>query len=214
MKKHSRSLALLLAFLMIFSIAACSSPDIPEETTDAATESETASTRVPETTETYTEATTEEPEVSTVAPPETTAEIITPPETEPPHVTDTLRIIMQNQIGEAMLSGLAEEKYKSLLADREKAMLFGHGLEIELSKTEKLTEKIENLVLAGEYKYDLILTDPLIGTEMLSVGLLEDLSGVGIDIESAPGIRKSITDSLTVGGGIYLFSSDARGVFS
>ncbi|MBO5701816.1 MAG: hypothetical protein J6S71_05210 [Clostridia bacterium] len=205
MKKYSRSLALLLAILMIFSVAACADSDTPEVTTEA----ETASTAAPETTETVTDVTTEEPSVSVVAPPETTEEITTPPETEPPKATDTIRIIMQSGIGEAILSGLAEEKYKSLLSDREKALLYDFGLGIELSKTEDLAEKIGNLVLAGENKYDLILTDPMIGTEMLSSGFLEDLSGAGIAIENAPGIRQSITESLTVGGGIYLYSSYA-----
>ncbi len=205
MKKYSRSLALLLALLTILSVAACAGSNTPEETTEA----ETAGTTAPETTETYTDVTTEEPSVSVVAPPETTEEITSPPATNPPKATDTVRIIMQNDIGEAILSGLAEEKYKPLLSDRESALLRDFGLGIELSKTDNLKEKIENLVLAGEYKYDLILTDPLIGTEMLSSGLLEDLSGVGIDIENAPGIRESITESLAVGGGIYLYSSYA-----
>ena len=198
-------MALLLAILVLFSVAACTASNDPEDTS----ETETADTAAPESTETVTDVTTEEPSVSVVAPPETTTETVTPPETEPPKETDTVRIIMQNGIGEAILSGLGEEKYKPLLSDRESALLRDYGLGIELSKTEKLAEKIENLVLAGEYKYDLILTDPLIGTEMLSSGLLEDLSGVGIDIENAPGIRESITESLKVGGGIYLYSSYA-----
>ena len=89
MKKYSRSLALLLALLMMISVAACAGESIPEETTEA----ETASTAAPETTETVTEVTTEEPNVSVVAP-ETTAE--TAPETQPPEASDTIRIIMQN----------------------------------------------------------------------------------------------------------------------
>ena len=202
MKKYSRSLALLLALLMMISVAACAGESIPEETTEA----ETASTAAPETTETVTEVTTEEPNVSVVAP-ETTAE--TAPETQPPEASDTIRIIMQNGKGEAILSGLADEKHKTLLKERENALLREFGLEIELSKTENLAGKIENLVLAGEHPYDLILTDPADGTAMLSSGLLEDLSGIGINIESTPGIRESITKSLSVGGKIYLYSSYA-----
>ena len=205
MKKISRSLALLLAILLTLSVAACAHSDDPQETT----ESETADTTAPETTEINIAITTEEPGVSTAPPPETTEDTATPPETNPPKASDTIRIIMQNGVGEAILSGLAEEKYKSTLQEREKALLFEHGLEIELSRTEDLAKNIKNLVLSGEYKYDLILTDPLAGTEMLSFGLLEDLSGVGINIENAPGIRESITESLSFGGGIYLYSSYA-----
>ena len=168
MKKISRSLALLLAILMTFSVAACAHSDDPQETT----ESETADTTAPETTEINIAITTEEPEVSTAPAPETTEDTAPPPETEPPKASDTIRIIMQNGVGEAILSGLAEEKYKSTLQEREKALLFEHGLEIELSRTEDLAKNIKNLVLSGEYKYDLILTDPLAGTEMLSFGLL------------------------------------------
>ena len=209
MKKYSRSLALLLAILMIIPIIACADSDTPTETTAAETEAETASTTAPETTEINIAITTEEPEVSTAPPPETTEDTAPPPGTEPPKASDTIRIIMQNDAGEAVISGIAEEKYKYALEDREKALLFEHGLEIELSRTEDLAKNIKNLVLSGEYKYDLILTDPLAGTEMLSFGLLEDLSGVGINIENAPGIRESITESLSVGGGIYLYSSYA-----
>ena len=205
MKKYSRSLALLLALLMMISVAACAGESTPEETSEA----ETASTAAPETTETVTEVTTEEPSVSVVAP-ETTTEITLPPETtQPPEETDAIRVIMQNGVGEAILSGLADEKHKTLLEEREKALLYDHALEIELSRTDNLAEKIENLVLSGEDKYDLILTDPMIGIQMTSAGLLENLAGIGIDIEKTPGIRESITESLSVGGGIYLYSSYA-----
>ena len=212
MKKYSRSLALLLALLMLISVAACSSSSDPAETT----EDVTASTTVPETTETSPEVTTEEPSVSVVAPPETSSpettsapETTEPPETEPPKATDKIRIIMQNEIGETILSGLAEGNQKDLLASREKALLYDFGVEIELSKTDDLKSKIENLVLAGESKYDLILTDPLLGTEMFASGLLEDVSGAGISISDLPGTIGSITESLSIGGKVYLFSSVA-----
>lgn len=211
-------MALLLALLVIFSAAACAGSNVPEETTlpetsdSAATvtesDAEPTSTTAPETTEDYIEETTREPEVSTAISPETTEEITAPPETEPPKATDTVRIIMQNGRGEAILSGLIEEEYKTLLKEREDALVRDFGLGIELSKTENLEDKIKNMVLAGENKYDLILTDPIIGAQMLSAGLLEDLTGAGIEIQKAPGIRESITESLSVGGGIYLFSSD------
>ena len=138
MKKYSRSLALLLALLVIFSAAACAGSNVPEETTlpetsdSAATvtesDAEPTSTTAPETTEDYIEETTRDTEVSTAISPETTEEITAPPETEPPKATDTVRIIMQNGRGEAILSGLIEEKYKTLLKEREDALVRDFGL--------------------------------------------------------------------------------------
>lgn len=194
MKNHSRLPALLLCLLLLFSSAACSSGE-PEET---------ESTTAPETTEAIIEETTEEV-ISVVAPPETTA-----PETTDPTPAETIRIIMQDGKGEAILSALAEDKYKSLLDAREQSLLYEHSAEIELSKAEDLKSTIENLVLAGESRYDLVLTDPFIGADLLNSALLENLSGAGIGITpESIGVGKSITASLTVGGGVYLFASDA-----
>ena len=117
---------------------------------------------------------------------------------------------MQDGKGEAILSALAEDKYKPLLDAREQALLYEHSAEIELSKAENLKSSIENLVLAGESRYDLVLTDPFIGADLLNSGLLENLSGAGIGITpESIGTRRSITASLTVGSGVYLFASDA-----
>ena len=198
MKNHSRLTALLLCILLLLSSAACSSGET-EET------SETANTPAPETTAAITEETTEEV-ISVVAPPETTEA----PETEPPTPTETIRIIMQNGKGEVILSALSDDKYKPILAERERALLYEHSSEIELSKADDLKSTITNLVLAGESRYDLVLTDPFIGSDLLNSGLLENLSGAGIAISpESIGIGKSITESLTVGGGVYLFASDA-----
>ena len=195
MKNHSRLTALLLCLLLILSSAACSSGEVEE----------TESTTAPETTAAIIEETTEEV-ISVVAPPETTEA----PETNDPTPTETIRIIMQDGKGEAILSALAEDKYKPLLDAREQALLYGHSAEIELSKAENLKSSIENLVLAGESRYDLVLTDPFIGADLLNSGLLENLSGAGIGITpESIGTRRSITASLTVGGGVYLFASDA-----
>lgn len=199
MKKNSRLIALLLAWLLLLSSAACSSGETEE----------TVSTTAPETTEAITEETTEEASITVVATPESTAPE-TETETEAPKPTETIRIIMQEGKGEAILSALAEDKYKPVLDAREQALLYGHSAEIELSKTDNLKSKIESLVLAGESKYDLLLTDPFIGVDLLNSGLLENISGAGIGItpESIV-VNKSITESLTVGGGVYLFASDA-----
>lgn len=195
MKNHSRLTALLLSLLLLLSSAACSSGEVEE----------TESTTAPETTAAIIEETTEEV-ISVVAPPETTEA----PETNDPTPTETIRIIMQDGKGEAILSALAEDKYKPLLDAREQALLYEHSAEIELSKAENLKSSIENLVLAGESRYDLVLTDPFIGADLLNSGLLENLSGAGIGITpESIGTRRSITASLTVGGGVYLFASDA-----
>ncbi len=194
MKNHSRLTALLLSLLLLLCSAACSSGESEE----------TASTTAAETTAAITKETTEEV-ISVVAPPETTA-----PETETHKPTETIRIIMQDGKGEAILSALAEDKYKPLLDAREKALLYEHSAEIELSKTDDLKSRIEALVLAGESRYDLVLTDPFIGADLLNSGLLENLSGAGIGVTpDSIGVRRSITASLTVGGGVYLFASDA-----
>ncbi len=194
MKNHSRLIALLLCLLLLLSSAACSGGETEE----------TESTTAPETTAAITEETTQEV-ISVVAPPETFA-----PETTASNPTETIRIIMQDGKGEAILSALAEDKYKPILDAREKTLLYEHSAEIELSKAENLKSKIEALVLAGESRYDLVLTDPFIGADLLNSGLLENLSGAGIGVTpESIGARRSITASLTVGGGVYLFASDA-----
>lgn len=201
MKNHSRLTALLLALFLLLASSACSGGET-EETTEATTE---ASQTAPETTEAITEVTTEEV-ISVVAPPETTEA----PETKPPKSEEAIRIIMQNGEGEAILSALAEDKYKPLLDAREKALLYEHSAEIELSKADSLEKTIENAVLSGAGKYDLLLISPLAGIELLNAGLLENLASAGISITpDSAGVGRSITESLTVGKGVYLFASDA-----
>jgi hypothetical protein len=200
MKKHSRLTALLLALFMLLGSAACSGGQT-EETTEA----ETASTTAPETTEANTLETTEE-SITVVAPPETTSA----PETEPPKPEEIIHIIMQDGKGEAILSALAEDKYKPLLDAREKALLYDHSAQIELSKAENLENTVKNHALAGDSRYDLVLIDPMTGIELLSEGALENLASAGISITpDSIGVGKSITESLSVGKGIYLFASDA-----
>ena len=159
MKNHSRLTALLLCLLLLLSSAACSSGEVEE----------TENTTAPETTAAIIEETTEEV-ISVVAPPETTEA----PETTETTPTEAIRIIMQDGKGEAILSALAEDKYKPLLDAREQALLYGHSAEIELSKAENLKSSIENLVLAGESRYDLVLTDPFIGADLLNSGFSEN----------------------------------------
>lgn len=206
MKKHSRPLALLLAFLTILSIAACKTTEIPEETT--VSESESASTVAPETTEALTVA----PPVETTADStatDTDSNTATPPETSAPEKKDTLSVIMQTGVGEPILSGLADEKYAALLDAREKALLYEHNTGIELSRTDDLVTKIKNTVQTSENRFDLILTDPAVGGELIRSGLLEDLSGAGIEINSLSGTVGSITQSLALGKRTYLFASKA-----
>jgi hypothetical protein len=205
MKKHSRPLALLLALILLTSVAACTAQELPESTT----EEESASTSAPETTTVLTEEETTEEEVTTAPAPPDTDESTAPPETEPPVKKDTLRIIMQTGVGEPMLSGLAAEKFKGILDAREKALLYSHSAAIELSRTEDLVSKIKSVVLTSGTSFDLILTDPAIGGELMRSGLLEDLSGAGIAINTLPGTLAGITDSLSLGGRTYLFASAA-----
>lgn len=201
MKKYSRLTALLLAVFMLLGSAACSGGE-----TEGTTEAETAATTAPETTAADTEETTEE-SITVVAPPEETTD---PPETEPPKPEEILRIIMQEGNGEAILSALADEEIAPLLDAREKALLYEHSAQIELSKTEDLEGYIKNHALAGDSRYDLVLTSPMTGIELLSASALENLAGAGISITpESIGVRRSITESLSVGGGVYLFASDA-----
>lgn len=197
MKNNSRLTALLLAlFLLLFSAACSAGGD--EETT------ETAGTSAPETTVAITEETTEEV-ITVVTPPETTT-----PETLPPEPNDILRILMQDGEGEALLSGLGDEENRDLLAAREQKLLYEHGLAIELSKTANLSEKLQNDLLAGNCIYDLLLPNAALGMELLAAGLLENLSEAGIGITpDSIGIQKSITESLSVGGGVYLLCGTA-----
>ena len=209
MKKNSRSLALLLAFFLLIGSVGCS-PSMPEETTSA----EAASTTAPETTEIITEETTADStqvvEIPETSAPETSAPDTTAPETEPPKAKDTLRIIMKDGTTEAILSELAEEKYQSLLSAREKALLYDHAAQIELSKTENLKNIVQNQVLAADIRYDLILTDPLTGIELVNTGLLENLNTAGISITpDSIGVGSSITKSLAIGENIYLVASNA-----
>lgn len=201
MKKYSRLTALLLAVFMLLGCAACSGGET-EDTTEAET---AATTTAPETTEADTEETTEE-SITVVAPPETTD----PPETEPPKPEEILRIIMQKGGGEAILSALADEEIAPLLDAREQALLYEHSAQIELSKTEDLEGHVKNHALAGDSRYDLVLTSPMTGIELLSASALENLAGAGISITpESIGTRRSITESLSVGGRVYLFASDA-----
>ena len=198
MKKNSRFPALLLALLLLISAASCSAGG-DEETT------EIASTTAPETTVDHTEETTEEA-ITVVVLPETTET----PETLPPDPDDILRILMQDGTGEPIISALGAEEDRELLAAREQKLLRDYGVAIELSKTASLSEKLQNDLLAGNCGYDLLLTNAPLGIELLSAGLLENLSEAGIGItHDSIGIHQGITESLTIGGGTYLIHGDA-----
>lgn len=203
MKNNSRLTALLLALFLLLSSAACSAGG-DEET------AETADTSAPETTVAITEETTEEV-ITVVATPETAdPEITEITETLSPEPSDILRILMQDGEGEALLSGLGDGNDRDLLAAREQKLLYEHGLAIELSKTENLSEKLQNDLLAGSFGYDLLLVNAALGVELLAAGLLENLSEAGIGITpDSIGVHKGITESLTVGGGTYLLHSEA-----
>ncbi len=216
MKKYSRSLALLLGVFLLISAAACSYGGSVE-----ISDSEITDTRTPETTDIATTITTKEPSVSASASPDTSEPVITTEvttevttgditTTTPPSANDTLRIMMQKDRGEALTSILADEESKTLLDERTNRLLRDHSLAIALYQTNDIISKVQNDSLAANTEYDLLLLMPDSGIELLTGGLLEDLSEAGIGVNSnTVGIRGSITESLTLGGGTYLLACDA-----
>ena len=204
MKKHSRLIALLLGIFILLSAAACSGGGETETSAE-----ETADTRTPETTDVITPATTEEPSVSASATPETTVEVTTE-ETAPPVATDLIRILRQKDRGEAMSSLFADGEEKVLLSEREERLLREHLLGIEVILTDNITSRVGNDILAAEKGYDLLLLTPEDGITLLTDGMLENLAEAGIDIKpESAGVLRSLTESLTVGGGAYLVSTIA-----
>lgn len=204
MKKHSRLIALLLGIFILLSAAACSGGGETETSAE-----ETADTRTPETTDVITPATTEEPSVSASATPETTVEVTTE-ETAPPVATDLIRILRQKDRGEAMSSLFADGEEKVLLSEREERLLREHLLGVEVILTDNIASRVGNDILAAEKGYDLLLLTPEDGIALLTDGMLENLAEAGIDIKpESAGVLRSLTESLTVGGGAYLISTIA-----
>lgn len=204
MKKHSRLIALLLGIFILLSAAACSGGGETETSAE-----ETADTRTPETTDVITPATTEEPSVSASATPETTVEVTTE-ETAPPVATDLIRILRQKDRGEAMSSLFADGEEKALLSEREERLLREHLLGVEVILTDNIASRVGNDILAAEKGYDLLLLTPEDGIALLTDGMLENLAEAGIDIKpDSAGVLRSLTESLTVGGGAYLVSTIA-----
>ena len=209
MKKHSRLIALLLGIFILLSAAACSGGGDAETSAE-----ETADTRTHETTDVITPATTEEPSVSASATPDTTPEVTTeetvPDSTAPPVATDVIRILRQKDRGEAMSSLFADGEEKALLSEREERLLREHLLGVEVILTDNIASRVENDILAAEKGYDLLLLTPEDGIALLTDGMLENLAEAGIDIKpESAGVLRSLTESLTVGGGAYLVSTIA-----
>ncbi len=204
MKMNSRLIALLLAFLMIFP--ACSTAGEQGDTTKA-------DTTAPETTATTVNSeTTEEPSISVVVTPdttpETTIEEITSP--YPPHDGETLRILIQNGKSEAFTSEFAEGELASYLSAREAALLADHNTVFRVSVSADIVDRVKNGVLAANNDFDFLLLDSDSGAELLTYGALEALSEVGIDITpKTSGVRESLTESMSIGGGVYLVACDA-----
>lgn len=204
MKKHSRLIALLLGIFILLSAAACSGGGETETSAE-----ETADTRTPETTDVITPATTEEPSVSASATPETTVEVTTE-ETAPPVATDLIRILRQKDRGEALSSLFADGEEKALLSEREERLLREHLLGVEVILTDNIASRVGNDILAAEKGYDLLLLTPEDGIALLTDSMLENLAEAGIDIKpESAGVLRSLTESLTVGGGAYLVSTIA-----
>lgn len=212
MKKNSRLIALLLALLMV-TLPACSAGTGQEVTTEA-------DSTAPKTTEAVIPETPEEPSISVVVPPETvqetTAETLpetTPGETTspyPPHDGETVRILMQSGKGEAFTSEFAEGELATYLSAREAALLADHNTVIKMTVSADIADRVKNGVLAAENDFDFMLIDPDAGAELLTYGALEAISEVGIGITpKTAGVRESLTESLTVGGDVYLLACDA-----
>lgn len=204
MKKNSRLIALLLAFLMI--LPACSAVGAGEDTTKP-------DTTAPETTENdIAETTTEEPSVSVAVTPETTPEATLEETTSPypPHDGETVRILIQNGKSEAFTSEFADGELLSYLSARESALLADHNTVIRVTASADIVERIKNGVQTSNNDFDFLLLNAAAGAELLTYGALEALSEAGIGITpKTAGVRESLTESLTVGGEAYLVACDA-----
>ena len=208
MKKNSRLIALLLAFLMI--LPACSTVGVGGDTTKP-------DTTAPETTENdIAETTTEEPSVSVAVTPDTAPETTheaTLEETTspyPPHDGETVRILIQNGKSEAFTSEFADGELLSYLSARESALLADHNTVVRVTASADIVERIKNGVQTSNNDFDFLLLNAAAGAELLTYGALEALSEVGIGITpKTAGVRESLTESLTVGGEAYLVACDA-----
>ncbi len=199
MKKNSRLLALLLALLMIL-LPACSDVGQHEETAEA-------DTTAPKTTETVIPETTEEPSISVVVTPVTTPETSSP---YPPHDGETVRVLIQDGKSEAFTSDFAEGELASYLSAREAALLADHNTVIRVSSSADIVDRVKNGVQTANNDFDFLLLNSSAGAELLTYGALEALSEAGIDITpKTAGVRESLTESLTVGGLVYLVACDA-----
>lgn len=200
MKKNSRLPALLLALLLTV-LPACSDSGEQGGTSEA-------DTTAPKTTDTVIPETSEEPSISVVVTPDTTPEETTSP--YPPHDGETIRILVQDGKCEAFTSEFADEEHAALLSAREAALLEDHNTVIRVSKSADIVERIKNGVQTSNNDFDLLLLCSQSGAELLTYGALESLSEAGIDITSkTAGVHESLTESVTVGGSVYLVSCDA-----
>ena len=207
MKKNSRLIALLLAFLMI--LPACSAAGTGEDTSESdTTASETTATVIPETTEGPSISVVVTPDTDPVTTPETTPEETTSP--YPPHDGETLRVLVQNGKSEAFTSDFAEGELATYLSARQAALLADHNTLVKVSVSADIVDRVKNGVLAANNDFDFLLLNSSAGAELLTYGALEALSEVGIDITSrTAGVRESLTESMSVGGRTYLVACDA-----
>lgn len=201
-------IALLLGALLLMSVAACSREG--SEMTSEPT-SDTADTRAPETSSSLTDSsiTSEEPALTVGAMPDTSFEEQTE-ETAPPARIDTIRILMQKDRGEAITSAFADEKDKELLDERESILFKSYLLRLEVTRVSDIASTVLNDSQASQLAHDLFLLSAEDGIALLNDGLLEDLSEAGINISTSDrGINSTLTESLSLGGRIYLLSSIA-----
>ena len=206
MKKNSRLFALLLAFLMI--LPACSAAGGEDTTESDTTASETTATVIPVTTEEPSISVVVTPDTDPVTTPETTPEETTSP--YPPHDGETLRVLVQNGKSEAFTSDFAEGELATYLSARQAALLADHNTLIKVSVSADIVDRVKNGVLAANNDFDFLLLNSSAGAELLTYGALEALSEVGINITpKTAGVRESLTESMSVGGGVYLVACEA-----
>ena len=201
MKKNSRLIALLLALMMVV-LPACSPGTGEEMTTEAVN-------TAPETTEAdISEATTEEPSVSVVVIPETTPEETT--SLYPPHDGEIIRVLIQDGKSEAFTSEFADGELATYLSSREAALLADHNTVIRVSRSADIVDRIKTGIQTANNDFDFLLLNSKSGAELLTYGALEALSEAGIGLTpKTAGVRESLTESLTVGGAVYLVACDA-----
>lgn len=86
-----------------------------------------------------------------------------------------------------------------------------HGVELILRGSRNIFDEVNTRISSGDFTgMDLLLPSVAEGVQLTVSGALQDLSQAGIEISGeSHGVNKSLTESITVGGGTYLLFSNA-----